>query len=132
METNHYVKNADLYNEIVKYKESGKFSEELGKMLLLIAEHYTNKTQFIGYTWKADMVGEAVLTCIKYMKSFNPEKSTNAFGYITQIVKNSFKAYLKNQKKHAEIKSVCYDRHTLLLDEDDGIAINYQILINKK
>jgi hypothetical protein len=106
--SNFYVTNADLLGEIIKYKESGKMSEELGKMLLLISTNYSTKSNFSGYTWRQDMVSESIFTCIKYLKNFNPEKSTNAFAYVTQIMKNAFKLYITEQKKHSKIKDVCY------------------------
>jgi len=105
----NYINNEDLLTEVIKFKENGVVSEELGKMLLVLANNYSFKGNFVGYTWREDMVGEAVLTCIKYLKNFNPEKSRNAFAYITQICKNSYKLYIKEQNTHSYIKDVCYN-----------------------
>jgi DNA-directed RNA polymerase specialized sigma24 family protein len=104
----HYVSNSDLLAEVIKFKDEGKMSEDLGKMLLMISTHYSTKSNFSGYTWKQDMISESVFTCVKYLKNFKPEKSTNAFAYVTQIIKNSFKLYITDQKKHSKIKDVCY------------------------
>lgn len=100
--------NADLLEEIIRFKTEGKVSESLGKMLLTLATHYSTKSNFSGYTWKQDMVSESICTCIKYLRNFNPEKSTNAFAYVTQIVKNSFKLYILEQRKHSIIKDKCF------------------------
>ena len=70
-EVTHYVRNKDLIPEIKKFNESGQISEELGRMLLLIAKNLSNKANFINYTWKDDMIQEAVLTCCKYLKNFD-------------------------------------------------------------
>jgi DNA-directed RNA polymerase specialized sigma24 family protein len=133
----HYVKNADLLAEIIIFKQTGIVTDRLGGMLLSIANNYTTKGNFIGYTWKNDMVGDAMLTCLKYLKNFNPERSSNAFAYITQIIKNSFRAYLKEQKKHAQIKDICYNRYIELVQSDpekfgNTTAINYEILADSK
>jgi len=133
----HYVKNADLLSEIIIFKQTGIATDNLGYMLLSIANNYTTKGNFIGYTWKNDMVGDAMLTCLKYLKNFDPARSSNAFAYITQIIKNSFLAYLKEQKKHAEIKDTCYKRYSELVDKDSDkfgatSAINYEIMAEGK
>jgi hypothetical protein len=113
----NYISNDDLLKEIIKYKESKVISEELGRMLLAIATNYSTKGNFVGYTWRADMCGDALLTCIKYLNNFDPKKSTNAFGYITQICKNSFKLYIKEQHKHSKIKDMCYNSKDLFKDD---------------
>ena len=128
-DNNYYVKNIDLLNEIVKFKETGIASDELGKMLLNIANHLVTKGNYNKYTWKKDMVSDSMYVCIRYLRSFNPDKSTNAFSYVTQIVNNAFKAFLKNEKNHSYIKDKCYNRSQDLFDLDEETscdsAINY-------
>jgi DNA-directed RNA polymerase specialized sigma24 family protein len=126
---NFYIKNVDLLGEIIEFKKNGRASETLGKMLLSIAKNFSSRGNFSGYTWRNDMVSEAVLTCLKYLKNFNPERSSNAFSYITQICNNSFKAYIKIQNKHSKIKDICF--HMMengALDHTDHymIAIDYE------
>jgi len=124
-----YVKNADLVREILDFKEKGVASETLGRYLMMIANGLSSKGNFNAYTWKADMASEAVLTCLKYMKSFDPERG-NAFAYITQICGHSFVAMIKKEKNHAHIKSHCYDSYDdmVLAQMEDGEtkAICYQ------
>ncbi len=112
-----YLNNANLLNELIGFKKSGKYSENLGSMFLQVATNLSNKSNFIGYTWKDEMISEAVLTCIKYSKNFNPEKSSNAFAYITQICYNSFKGYIKKQNKHSTIKQQLYDKKDLIMGD---------------
>lgn len=128
--SNIYVKNADLLDEIIKYKKTNEISEELAKMLILIAENYSKKPNFIGYSWRNDMVSEALLTCIKYMHNFDPAKSRNPFAYISQICLRAFMMYIKKQKKHSEIKDTCYN-NMWRIEEDQNYsskAINYENL----
>ncbi len=70
----NYVDNAKLLEEIKRYRDTGRKSEELGEMLLLIASRYAEKGSFAGYSWKDDMICDAVLTCIKYMHNFDVDK----------------------------------------------------------
>ena len=77
------------------------------------------------------MICEAVLTCIKYMHNFNPDKSKYAFAYISKICFNSFRSYIKKQKKHSEIKDKCYNNSWRLNDEEHYTTktINYELLV---
>lgn len=119
---NFYINNEELLKEVMIYKKDGILTEELGRMLLQIANHYSTKGNFSGYTWRNDMVSDAVLTCIKYLNSFNPDKSKNAFAYITQICKNSFRAYIKSQKKYIETKNMCYQKFTEIVKSEFYIS----------
>lgn len=130
MSKNNYVKNADLLEEIRDYKKTGTISEELGEMIMLIAENYSKRPSYIGYTWRDDMVSQAVFTCVKYIHNFDPEKSKNPFGYISTICQRAFWTYINKQKKHSEIKDTCYN-NKWKIEEDPGYSqgtINYENL----
>jgi len=131
----YYVRNKDLLPKVEDYKESGVISEELGKMVFQIASNYSNKGSFASYTWKEDMIMEAVLTCFKYMHNFDPtkQKQPNPFAYFTTIIHNAFINYIRKQNKHSEIKDICYKK-AFVLDEDlNGVhytakGIDYRML----
>lgn len=131
----HYVNNKDLLEEVIKYRETKHITEELGRMIFEISKNFASKGSYSGYTWKEDMISEAVLTCLKYMHNFDPNKQKypNPFAYFTTIIYHSFLNYIKKQKKHSEIKDVCY-KQIHLLEEDNYSdyylvkAINYQVL----
>lgn len=145
----YYVTNKELlpyiylYRRTIEYDEkneyiegSGELHEELGRMILKIATNYANKGSFSGYTWKDDMIAEAVFTCIKYLHNFDPmrQKRPNPFAYITTVIHNSFLNYIRKQKKHSEIKDICY-KNQHVLDEENHFsnkAINYELLRNSK
>ena len=110
----HYVNNKEMLEEFRKYKKTGVISNELGEMFVKIAQNLSNKANFIGYSWKEEMVGEAVLTCIKYSHNFDPEKSTNPFGYISRYCYNAFIEYIKKQKRHSKTKQTLYDNKEMV------------------
>lgn len=134
-----YVDKDKLLKEIELYKETGIKSEELGRMVLLIATRYSERGNFSGYTWKDDMIGEAVFTCLKYIHNFDPEKeNSNPFAYISIIVHRAFLNYIAKQKKHSSIKDECY-KYAFMYENDFLIrpyekdyfrtsGINYQII----
>ena len=107
--SNNYVTNKEILEQIQDWKESGEMPEGLGQSFLIIATNLSNKSNFIGYTWKDDMIAEAVFTCVKYFSNFDPEKSKNPFAYITRICYNSFVNSIKKQNKHGKMKQDLYD-----------------------
>jgi len=123
---NMYLDNSELLTELEIYKKTNRMSEKLGGMILKIAKNYATLGRFAGYTWTDDMIGEAVLTCVKYLKAFDSTRYSkpNPFAYITTICKNSFIAYIKNQKKHANIKNTLYCTYDDL-SSDETVSIDY-------
>ena len=107
----NYTTNEQILRELSEYKKTGEMSEELGVIIIKIMKGLASKGNFYGYTWKDDMVAEGILTTVKYLKNFDPEKSQNPFAYITKIGYMAFIAYIKKQKKHCEIKKICYEFH---------------------
>jgi hypothetical protein len=148
MTNNYYINNSELATELEFFKKTcqynkkgkyvkGKISEVLGEMILRIATNLGNDRCFVNYTWKSDMVAEAVFTCVKYLHNYDKEKSGNPFGYITMICRHAFLNFIAKQKKHAKIKDVCFNSVDELIEEENESyaqrSINYSILkISKK
>ncbi len=105
----NYINNEKLLAEVKIYIETGEQTEELGRMLLLLAKRYSDRGSFAGYSWKDDMICEAVFTCLKYMHNFKLDvEKPNPFAYFSRIIHNSFLNYISKQKTHSKIKDICY------------------------
>ena len=137
-----YVTKEDLERELSKYKESCTFSEktgkivkrgyitpELGKMIKDVTEGLSSTGSWRGYTWKEDMVGEGILTILKYMHNF--KAGNNAHAYLSLIAQNAFIQYIQKQKKHSTIKDKLYDSSIETDGHDIEKSIDYEKL-NKK
>lgn len=57
-----------------------------------------------GNTYNDDMQGYASMMLVKTWDKFNPEKSSNAFAFFTQCVKNSFIQFLKQERRQRDIR----------------------------
>lgn len=112
---NHYVDNKRLYAEMIKYinsyneaKKEGKeppvASNYIGQCIWLIANNLSTNRNFIGYTYREDMIGDAIENCFRYLHNFDPEKSTNPFAYFTQIMYYAFLRRIDKEKKQSYIK----------------------------
>lgn len=115
---------AKEYN--IWYKKSIKIIPNYATEAFIdIANRIALKTNFSGYTYIDDMKGDALLLCVKYAYNFDPEKSSNAFAYFTQIVFNAFKQYLNKEKKQANQK------FELTRDElQNSEKFNYNNIVN--
>tara|TARA_B100000424_G_C22786708_1_gene422667 strand:+ start:116 stop:649 length:534 start_codon:yes stop_codon:yes gene_type:complete len=111
----HYVNNKEFtqavaeHNEAVKLAESKgktppKMSNYIGECIYKIATRLSTRPNFINYTYRDEMICDAIENCIQYIGNFNREKSDNAFAYITQICYYAFLRRIQKEKKQVFIK----------------------------
>jgi hypothetical protein len=87
----------------------------IGECILKIAKGLANKPNFYSYTWKDDMISDAIENCCKVVSSFNPNAVTragkpNAFGYFTQICYFAFLRRIQKEGRQQEIKDAFIDQ----------------------
>lgn len=117
MAQKHYVDNKKLFAVLVKYLEAlnkykkakvkrrpPKVPDYIGECLLMIATRLSNKSNFIRYTFREDMISDAMENCFLYMHNFNPKKSQNPFAYFTQIIHYAFIRRIEREKKYSYTK----------------------------
>jgi hypothetical protein len=111
----HYVNNQDLLKAIIEHRkaiklakkdrtEAPELSEYIGTCFLKIAEHLSRKPNFMSYTFREDMISDAVENCVQYVNNFNPAKSKNPFAYFTQIIYFAFLRRISKEKKQLYVK----------------------------
>ena len=109
--TNYYINNKELYDEILKSQELGYMTDELGKMIMLVAERVSNHKNFVRYPYKEDLVNEGILHCCKAWHKFDPERSDNPLAFLTTSIMNAFKQKIKREYAYKNIKdSVMVDK----------------------
>ena len=116
----HYVNNADFSTAVVEYVtevRKAKANKEqlpivpdyIAECFLKIAEGLSHKSNFIRYTYREEMVMDAVENCLKAIENYNLETATrtgkpNAFAYFTQITWYAFLRRIAKEKKQQDIK----------------------------
>jgi hypothetical protein len=85
-----YVKPKELYEEICISLAQKQLTPKAVDMLKLIAERANQKLKYTDPMDREDCIGFALLDLLKYWDRFNPEKTTNAFAFYTQIAKNGY------------------------------------------
>jgi DNA-directed RNA polymerase specialized sigma24 family protein len=138
----HYVNNKTLYEEMIKYKEKTEKCKEEGKQLpqvpryvgecfLLICNKLSSKPNFMGYSYRDEMVADAIENCVYAAHSFDPAKSSNPFAYFTQIAWNAFIRRIAKEKKQAYIKHKNFVNSNLMEDIAREMSVSTQPFHNE-
>jgi hypothetical protein len=140
----HYVNNKEFSQAVVDYVKTvqeAKAKEEqlpivpdyIAQCFLKIAEGLSHKSNFIRYTYREEMVMDAVENCLKAIENYNLEAATrsgnpNAFAYFTQISWYAFLRRIAKEKKQQDVKlkylSQSGIEQYILSDFDDTAANN--------
>lgn len=116
----HYVNNREFSEAVVQYCTKVDEAKAAGNQLpivpnyiaecfLKIAEGLSHKSNFIRYTYREEMVMDAVENCLKAIENYNVEAATrtglpNAFAYFTQISWYAFLRRIAKEKKQQDVK----------------------------
>jgi len=131
MSSNNYVDNAKFLEAIIDRKTTIKqckklkipkppLSNYIGSCILLIAQNLSHLPRFKDYTYKEEMISDAIENCIKYFDNFDL-KYKNPHAYFTQI---SYYAFIRRIKKENDILYAKYKIHEQVgvLGSMDGIS----------
>jgi len=102
--TEYYVNPKEFYNQIKAYYETDDLCDTLAESVHKIAIGLSYATNFINYTYKDEMVGDAVVkmfTALKH-KKFNIESHSNPFSYFTTIAYHAFINRIKKEKRYKQ------------------------------
>jgi len=86
----NYVKNKDLREALVLSKQQDELTAEALDMIIIMANRFSQKFTYVYPDDRKDCIAVAIMDCYLYWRNYNPEKSQNAFAYITQIIKSGY------------------------------------------
>ena len=133
---NNYIDNEKFFQNLVEYVESLQECSDdeqtipvpdyIGECFLLIATNLAFRKNFINYTYRDDMVGDAIENCLQCVGNFDKEKSKNPFAYFTQVCYFAFLRRIQKEKKEALIKEKVMNDTQIFekIMEIDGIAFH--------
>jgi len=125
----HYVNGREFEEEIRVYYNTGKISEKLGESLTKIANGLSYAPNFINYSYKDDMIGDAIVKMFSALrnKKFRLDSGFSPFSYFTTIAFHAFINRIKKEKKHhqalTEYKEKVYTETMAKKDEDGNCYI---------
>ena len=139
---NHYVDNEKFLAEIKVYKqqckdalaegkEKPRISEYIGKCIYLIAENLSHKPRFMNYSFRDELVSDAIENCFLYFDNFDSDKYSNPFAYFTQIIYYAFHRRIAKEEKNRYIIYKKFQESvldtsdaSLMVDADDNHVVS--------
>ena len=138
----HYVNNSEFSLAVVEYVKQVQEAKNNDQRLpvvpdyiamcfLKIAENLSHKSNFIRYTYREEMVMDAVENCLRAIENYNINATTrtgkpNAFAYFTQIIWYAFLRRINKEKKQQDIKQKYMSQSGveafIMLGEDEGAS----------
>jgi hypothetical protein len=125
----HYVNNKEFSEAVVQHVKAVNEADAAGdeppevpnyiaECFLKIAEGLSHKANFVRYTYREEMVMDAVENCLKAVRNYNIDTATrsgnpNAFAYFTQISYYAFLRRLQKEKRQHDIRSKYIDQSGL-------------------
>ena len=138
----HYVSKEEFYDALVErrilvdeYKAKiangeeavmPKISNNIGECILKICTNLAKKYNFANKPYKEEMIGDAIEQCIKYIDSFDINKTKNPFSYFTQTAYYQYLDRIKSENKETYVKYKALMNSLVLseLSEQDESADN--------
>lgn len=101
---------------------AGRLTNELGKMFIKLAEHYSQRSNYRNYTYIDEMMGDARIQLVKNALLFNESiffdkkrerqvTQLNPFAYYTSFVNNAFRSVLNTEKQVRNIRDDLLEIH---------------------
>ena len=126
---NEYINNQDFLQALIDYKSKVEESsadnkpkpripDYIGECFLKIANNLAKRPNFYNYTYKDEMISDAIENCLMYFENFDPKKSTNPFAYFTQICWYAFVRRIDKEKKQQYIKYKATESFGVLDEEE--------------
>tara|TARA_B100001093_G_scaffold4368_1_gene4497 strand:+ start:1537 stop:2133 length:597 start_codon:yes stop_codon:yes gene_type:complete len=116
----HYVNNKQFSYAVVDYVKSvneaiekdqvpPKVTDYIATCFMKISEGLSHRPNFVRYTYRDEMVMDAVENCLRAIRNYKIETATrtgnpNAFSYFTQICFFAFIRRITKEKKQQDIK----------------------------
>ncbi len=141
----HYIDNSKFLEEMKKFRSSvddarlngtklPRIPEYVGECFIKIANNLSHKPNFLSYTFRDEMISDAIENSTIYAANFDPKKSSNPFAYFTQIAYYAFLRRIQREKKQlyvkyksAEISGIMDEFEQL---EVDGVTKQFELYDN--
>jgi len=125
----HYVNSKEFEDEIRKYYKTDAMPDKLCESLNKIANGLSYAPNFMNYSYKEEMVGDAIVKMFSALKNkkFKIDCGFSPFSYFTTIAFHAFINRIKKEKKHHEAvneyREKVYNDLMLNPDENGGAHI---------
>jgi len=124
----YYVDPVQFYEAIKVYlinreecEAAGKdipiIPDYIGSCFMKIAIFMSRKPNFVAYSFRDDMISDAVMNMCTYVHKFKYKEHSNPFSYFMQSCFYSFLLRIKKEKKEAICKAAVASQMGTMLDD---------------
>jgi hypothetical protein len=119
----NYVDPIEMEKLIALYYKTGILENDLADMIQKIATRLGYAQNFINYSFKTEMIGDAVIKMITALtrKRFKCDSGYNPFSYFTKVAYRAFQNRIKKEKKEYETLHRYQEEVFNLLTENNQI-----------
>ena len=129
-----YIDRNQLHQLMRDYKDTGKISEELGQMFMIMTDHILGHSNFRNYTQavREEMKSYALLLLVKYSHNCDAYQrdARQTFNYITTITMNACKQVLIKYYKNQNMRRELEQRYIDMLAQEYGVKIKNDYIEN--
>ena len=127
----HYVNSKEFEDEIRAYYKTGHVTQKLGESITKIAHGLSYAPNFINYSYKDDMIGDAIVKMFSALrnKKFKLDTGFSPFSYFTTIAFHAFINRIKKENKHHAVLNEYREKVYTDLMLDPEIAGNAHIYV---
>lgn len=123
--SHNYIDKKKFHAEMTKYRlaaieaekngtEKPRVNNYLGECFYLICERLSWRPNFVNYSFREEMVGDAIENCLSAVDNFDPnEQKQNPFGYFSLIAWRAFVRRIQKEKKQTYIKHKAFQESGL-------------------
>ena len=130
----NYIDRDKLHQLMRDYKDTGKISEELGKMFMVMVDHILGHSNFRNYTQdvREEMKSHALILLVKYSHNCDAYQrdARQTFNYITTIIFNACKQILIKHYKQQNLKRELETMYLQMLSNQFSIDVKNDYLEN--
>ena len=129
--TKYYVIPKEFDDAIMSYYQNGVISNELAQMVEKIANKLSFAPNFINYSFKDEMIGDAIIKMFKALigKKYSHDKGSNPFSYFTRIAFNAFLCRIKKENHAQEIHEKYREELLMFSDNVNTVVKNKNMRI---
>lgn len=125
----YYISPKEFKDSLKKFYDTDNLTNDLAENVKKIAYGLSYNSNFINYTYKDDMIGDALIKMYSALsrKKYSFDTESNPFSYFTTIAFNAFINRIKKEKRHHEAEKSYREKvyEDIMTDPDHGGAYIY-------
>ena len=110
----NYVNNRTLHEHLQVYRAAFLKTQErgerrpqipnyIGECIMLIANKIASKRCYRNYSFLEEMISDGIENVVMYIHTFDPEKSSNPFAYLSITIERTFHRRIASERKQQYI-----------------------------